>query len=137
MFDRLIKKVVLVLGVLVCLYTLVAVNYAVLQPQSSLAIFVGIGLVLCYLEYPLDKRWKDVQWLRYVDVGLALLSAACFGYIFVQTEPWWIFQQFWAGGESLGSRASQETTLDFGSGSPACSSSSKQRGGALVGSFPP
>ncbi|MCH2125279.1 MAG: TRAP transporter fused permease subunit [Pirellulaceae bacterium] len=113
MFDRIIKKVVLVLGVLVCLYTLVAVNYAVLQPQSSLAIFVGIGLVLCYLEYPLDKRWKDVQWLRYVDVGLALLSAACFGYIFVQTEPWSIFQQFWAGGESLGSRASQETTLDF------------------------
>ena len=112
-FEDRIKSVVTLLGVLVCLYTLVAVNYAVLQPQSSLAIFVGFGLVLCYLVYPIDKRWKDIRALRYVDLALAILSAVCFGYIFVQTEPWAFFQRFWAGGESLGGRASQETTLDI------------------------
>jgi TRAP transporter 4TM/12TM fusion protein len=115
-FDRTIKIVVTLLGVAVCLYTLVAVNYAVLQPQSALAIFVAFGLGLCYLEYPLDKRLRGVRWLRHLDVGLALLSVACFGYIFTQTEPWAVFEPFWPAGangqpQSLGNR--QETGLDF------------------------
>jgi TRAP transporter 4TM/12TM fusion protein len=112
LFDRAIKTTITVLGVGLCLYTLFAVNYSFLQPQSALAIFIGIGLVVCFLVFPIDPRWKDVRWLRYVDVALSITVGACCLYIFVQSEPWAVFQQFWPGGTSLGNRPSQETTLD-------------------------
>ncbi|MBP85415.1 MAG: hypothetical protein CMJ64_01665 [Planctomycetaceae bacterium] len=112
MFDRTIKTTVTLFGVLLCLYTLLAVNYGFLQTQSKLAIFIGIGLVLCFLTYPIDNRFKDVKWLRWMDVLLALAAAACCCYIFVQTEPWSFFEQFWQGGKSLGDRPARETSLD-------------------------
>ena len=37
------------LGGLLCLFTLVEVNYPLLSPQSQLAVFAGLGLVLCFL----------------------------------------------------------------------------------------
>ena len=40
------KRVVTVLGVFLCLFTLFQVNYNVLQTQSGLAVFVGVGLAL-------------------------------------------------------------------------------------------
>ena len=112
MFDRVIKNTVTMLGVGLCLYTLMAVNYSYLQPQSAIALFVGIGLVLCFLVYPIDDRWKDVRWLRYVDVLLAMLAGACCLYIFVQTEPWDVFKQFWPTDKPLGVRPA-ETRLDL------------------------
>lgn len=110
-FDRTVKAVVSWLGVVLCLFTLFEVNYNQLQPQSALAVFVGIGLVLCFLVYPLDNRWKDVRWLRYVDILLAIAVAVCCGYVIVQTEP--AFKSVWSGGISLGNRAGIETTTDF------------------------
>ena len=58
MLERWVKPVVTVLGVLLCLFTLFEVNYNTLQPQSALAVFVGVGLALCYLTFPVHKFRK-------------------------------------------------------------------------------
>jgi hypothetical protein len=41
----------LIAGFLI-LFTLWEVNYPLLQPQSDLAIFAMVGLVLCFLNFP-------------------------------------------------------------------------------------
>ncbi|MCL4204911.1 MAG: TRAP transporter fused permease subunit [Pirellulaceae bacterium] len=125
--------VVSVLSVTLCFFTLITVNYNLLQPQSALAIFVMLGMMLCFWtcpaarwirppdDPPVDANcplWKRARvfWLadRIVGVVLALLTAVCFGYLFVQTEPWpWFKEHLWYGGQSLGNRAGQEATLDF------------------------
>ena len=114
MLEGMLKPTVTVLGVLLCLFTLFEVNYNRLQPQSALAVFVGIGLALCYLTFPVHKRWANVKALRFVDVGLAILSAACCLYVIFQTPP--MFSSIWAGGISLGDRAGGETAMDFAVG---------------------
>jgi TRAP transporter 4TM/12TM fusion protein len=86
------------------------VNYPHLSPQSQLAVFAMLGLVLCFLNKPLHPRWAGNRALRGVDLLLAGASVACCAYVFVQTEPW--FERFWIGGQSLGNRAGQETGLD-------------------------
>ena len=96
---------------LLCLFTLFEVNYNLLQPQSALAAFVGIGLVLCYLTFPVHKKFKDVQWLRWIDVLLGLTAAVCCIYVIVQSEP--LFKDYWADGFKLADRAGGETTADF------------------------
>ena len=92
------------------MFTLAEVNYPHLTPQSQLALFAMLGLVLCFLNRPLHPRLKDNKTLRIVDIALALASVACCAYVFVQTEPW--FERWWSGGQSLGDRAGQETSLD-------------------------
>jgi TRAP transporter 4TM/12TM fusion protein len=114
LFDRIRQSTVTVLGVALCLFTLFEVNYNQLQPQSALAIFVMVGLVICFLIYPLDPRWRHVRFLRVVDVVLALAVVVCFGYMVIQTEP--RFQAFWSEGISLGNRAGIETSTDFAMG---------------------
>lgn len=113
-FEFVRNRIITVFGILLCFFTLFEVNYNLMQPQSALAAFVGIGLVLCFLAYPLDKRWKDVQWLRGVDCALAVLSGLCCLYVIVQTEP--LFESLWADGRSLGDRAGVETNVDFAIG---------------------
>ncbi|QDT13756.1 TRAP transporter permease [Planctomycetes bacterium K23_9] len=113
-FDRMNKHAVSLLGIFLCLFTLFEVNYNLLQPQSSLAIFVGAGLALCFLTFPIAKRWTDVVALRWMDVVLAIVAVACCGYVVVQTEP--LFEAFWSDGISLGNRAGAETGIDFGVG---------------------
>lgn len=114
MLERWVKPVVTVLGVLLCLFTLFEVNYNTLQPQSALAVFVGVGLALCYLTFPVHKRFAGVTSLRCVDIILAMLAAACCMYVIVQTQP--IFSSFWGDGISLGDRAGGETGMDFAVG---------------------
>jgi len=109
--ERLVKPVVTVLGVFLCLFTLFEVNYNQLQPQSALAVFVGVGLALCYLTFPVHKRLANVKALRFVDIVLAILAAACCLYVIVQTQP--LFSSFWGDGISLGDRAGGETRMDF------------------------
>ena len=111
---RLVKPVVTGLGVLLCLFTLFEVNYNTLQPQSALAVFVGLGLALCYLTFPVHKRLAGVRALRFVDIVLAISAAACCMYVIVQTQP--IFSSFWGDGISLGDRAGGETGMDFAVG---------------------
>ena len=109
--QRLSNSVITGLGIFLCLFTLLEVNYNLLQEQSALAIFIGVGLVLCYLTFPVHPRLKEIRLFRGTDVLLALASAVCCLYVIVQTEP--LFERFWSDGFSLGDRAGAETTTDY------------------------
>ncbi len=110
-FDRFRKGLITALGIFLCLFTLFEVNYNLLQPQSALAVFVGVGLFLCYLTFPVHPRFAKNRPLRVIDVLLGLAAAACCLYVIVQTEP--SFSGYWSDGISLGNRAGSETTADF------------------------
>ncbi len=103
--------VVTALGTAICLLTLLEVNYPRLAPPAQLALFAMLGLVLCYLTVPARKDLRGVAWARYVDLGLAGLTVAVFGYVFIQNEP--LLRRFWVGGQTLGNRAGSETRLDI------------------------
>lgn len=105
------RVLVTIFSVLFCLFTLFEVNYNYLQPQSALAVFIGIGLLLCYLTFPLHPKLRDVRVLRLLDFLLAFTAAACCAYVVVQTEP--LFEAWWADGLSLGNRAGSETQTDY------------------------
>ena len=98
------------LGILLCAFTLVEVNYPLLAPQSRLAFFALVGLALCFLNVPVHPSLKGHPLARAGDVLLALLAAACCGYIVVQTDP--LFEMWWIDGAALGNRAGFETALD-------------------------
>ena len=109
-FAWLKQHVVTWVGILLCLFTLIEANFSRLQEISRLAIFTMLGMVLCFLLYPVAKRWKEVRSLRVLDVFLALVTVACCMYVVVQSED--MFQALWFNDMSLGSRVSAETTLD-------------------------
>ncbi len=98
------------IGVLLCLFTLVEVNYPLMAPQSRLGLFALFGLVLCFLNIPTHPRIKDHPASRALDMGLALLAMLCCGYIVVQTDP--LFEAFWLDGQSLGNRAGFESPIE-------------------------
>ena len=100
-----------VLSVLLCLFTLAQVNYPQLSPQSQLAVFLLLGLVICFLNVPVHPTLQDHPVARAADILLALLAAGCCGWIIVQTEP--LFESVWQGGSSLGNRAGFETSTDI------------------------
>ena len=97
------------LGVALCLFTVAVVNYPVLSPQSQLAIFAMLALVLGFLAPPRRRRGRTAD-SRVVGWILVTLTVGVCGYIVVQTEPF--FERFWIGGSSLGNRAGQESNLD-------------------------
>jgi len=99
-----------VLAVLLCLFTVLEVNYPLLGPQAQLAIFAGLGLVLCFLVRPAHRKLTGNKLLRRLDWLLAALSGAVCLFVVVQTQP--MFERFWIGGTSLGNRAGQETAID-------------------------
>ena len=98
------------LGVLLCVFTLVEVNYPLLAPQSRLAFFALVGLTLCFLNVPVHPSLKNHPRARAADVALALLATVCCGYIVAQTDP--IFEAWWVEGQTLGNRAGFETAFD-------------------------
>lgn len=108
------RGALLAIGALLCLFTLTEVNYPRLSPQSQLAIFALLGLLLCFLHHPLCRRLKGHPLVSAGDLMLAGLALLSCGYFVVQTEP--IFSQFWTGGQSLGNRAGRETPMDFAVG---------------------
>lgn len=100
-----------ILGIALCLFTLVATNFSTtFQELSNLAIFVMLGMMLCFLSYPLSPRWKQSTGLRYVDLVLVGVTVVCCGFVVVQTEE--IFESFWLNGQRLGDRAGAETVID-------------------------
>ena len=99
-----------VLGTWFCVFTLIEVNYPILAPQSRLAFFAMLGLVLCFLNVPAHPRLKDQPAGRALDILLTLFAALCCSYIVIQTDP--IFKSWWVDGRSLGNRAGFETTWD-------------------------
>ncbi len=99
------------LAVVLCIFILVEVNYPQLSPQSQLAIFAMLGLILVYLKYPISKQQENkfvFQVLDIIFVGAVVIS---FGYIFIQSEP--IFKLFWIDNQQLGNRAGIEQTMDY------------------------
>ncbi len=114
MLERPRQRILGVLSVALCLFTLAEVNYPQLLPRSQLAIFALLGLVLCFLYFPLSGRWRDAAWSRILDLILALLAALVCGYVVVQTQP--AFKDLWLGGHSLGNRAGAELPLDYAIG---------------------
>ncbi len=99
-----------VLGITLCVFTLVEVNYPLLAPQSRLGMFALFGLVLCFVNIPIHPRFKSTVVAHVVDVVLGVAAIVCCGYIVVQTDP--LFEAFWVDGQSLGNRAGFETTTD-------------------------
>ncbi|MCP3981029.1 MAG: TRAP transporter fused permease subunit [bacterium] len=95
---------------LLCLFTLAELNYPQLMPQTRLAIFAMLGLLLCFINIPAHPRLRENRRVRALDVVPAALAVACTAYIVVQTQP--VFRDLWIGGESLGNRAGSETGLD-------------------------
>ena len=96
---------------LLCLFILAEVNYPQLTPQSELALFAMLGLIVVFLRYPVHPRFEEHLALRLLDVVLIVSVVICFGYVLGQTEP--IFQTFWLDGKSLGDRAGAELPLDY------------------------
>ena len=96
---------------LLCLFILAEVNYPQLAPQSELALFAMLGLIVVFLKYPIHSRFADNPVFQTLDVALIGSVIACFGYVVTQTEP--IFQGFWLDGQSLGDRAGAEPLLDY------------------------
>ena len=109
--ERFRRFLIAALGVGLCFFVLFEVNYGVLLPQSSLAVFVGGGLLLCFLAFPVHARLASNRWLRGLDLVLGLAAAAACAYVVVQTEP--AFEHLWSGGRSLGNRAGIETGADI------------------------
>lgn len=101
-------------GALLCAFTLLEVNYPRLSPQSQLAIFAMLGIVLCFLTTPPARSCRNHPLSRVGDLVLAVLTVLACGYFVVQTEP--AFSRFWINGLSLGNRAGTETALDFAVG---------------------
>ena len=87
MGDRLRQYVVTVFGVALCLFTVLEMNYPRLQQQSALALFIMMGLVICFIESPVHEKFKDWKSLRIVDLVLALAVVVSCGYVVVQLEP--------------------------------------------------
>ncbi|MYB02279.1 TRAP transporter fused permease subunit, partial [Candidatus Poribacteria bacterium] len=123
MIQKLKNNIFLVVSVLLCLFILVEVNYPQLAPQSELALFAMLGLIVVFLRYPIHSHFGEArkpklavksadnpvfQTLDVVCIGSVI---ACFGYVVTQTEP--IFQGFWLDGRSLGDRAGAELSLDY------------------------
>jgi TRAP transporter 4TM/12TM fusion protein len=100
-----------VLAVVLCLFTIVEVNYPRLGPQSQLAIFAGLGLVLCFLSRPAHERLRGNKIARAIDGVLIALVVACCTFVVVQSAP--VFRTLWIGGQSLGNRAGQESAIDI------------------------
>ena len=96
---------------LLCLFILAEVNYPQLTPQSELALFAMLGLIVVFLRYPIHPRFARNRAFQLLDVLLIGSVILCFGYVFVQTEP--VFQAFWLDGKSLGDRAGAEVSLDY------------------------
>jgi TRAP transporter 4TM/12TM fusion protein len=121
MSSRLRQQVIRALAILLCVFTLFEVNYPHLSPQSQLAIFAMLGIVLCFLTVPVIliepevflqlTRWRGGRLGKLLDVGLSLATAATCLYVVVQTEPF--FGASWVDGRSLGDRAGAESRLDF------------------------
>ena len=99
-----------IIGIVLCVFTLVEVNYPLLAPQSRVALFALFGLTLCFLNVPAHPKLVGIPAARWLDLTLTLLAVLCCGYIAVHTDP--LFEGWWVDGQSLGNRAGFETATE-------------------------
>lgn len=110
MLDTLRRRLVWILSVGLCLFTLAEVNYPQLSPLAQLAVFMSLGLILSFLRFPLHPRWRDADWSKILDLVLSAATVVVGVYLVVQTEP--AFEHLWSDGRSLGDRAGAEVPAD-------------------------
>ena len=67
MIDRIRQFLVGTLGVAISVFTVYEVNYGALSPLSRLSVFCLLGSALCFLMYPIHRKFADVRALRVVD----------------------------------------------------------------------
>ncbi|HSR54177.1 MAG TPA: TRAP transporter fused permease subunit [Acidobacteriota bacterium] len=96
------------------LFTLLEVNYPLLTPQAELAIFAALGLMICFLTFPLHPSFKEHPASRALDLALAAVTLLISTYLVVQSEPY--FSAYWDQGRSLGGRAGLENSTDVAVG---------------------
>ncbi len=111
MLNQISRVVFQIMAVVLSAFVLLEVNYPLLTPQSQLAIFSMLGLVLVFLNYPLHNKLKDKVFSQIIDLFLAAAVVLCFGYVLVQSEP--LFKTFWLDGQPLGNRAGLEQPVDY------------------------
>ena len=123
LIQKLKDNIFLAVSVLLCLFILIEVNYPQLAPQSELAFFAMLGLIVIFLKYPVHPHFgeackpklavksADRLVFRLLDIVLIVGVIVCFGYVVSQTEP--IFRAFWLDDKSLGDRAGAERLLDY------------------------
>jgi len=137
MIKRIKGVLIPTLGVLLCLFTIVEVNNFVhvlqstaakylgdnpivawldwlpklQQEQSKLAVFAMLGMVICFLTFPLHKKLENSRISQLLDFVLAAATVACCGYVVVQMEP--LFESWWIDGQSLGNRAGMNLPVDM------------------------
>jgi len=115
MLEKIFKTLIPILSVLLCLFTLTEVNFPRLQPQSQLSVFVMLGLILCFLNFPEGEKWKNSLTCQLADLVLSFAAIGACGYVVLMSEP--IFDQWfpdlWPYGKSLGDRAGLEGHTDF------------------------
>ena len=104
-------SLILPVAVILSVFILVEVNYPFLKPQSRLALFALLGLIVVFFKYPLHPKLEDNRFLHILDFVLVGLVILCFGYVIIQTEP--AFKKFWLKGAFLGERASDEHIMDY------------------------
>ena len=85
------------------LYVLVEVNMPLLPPLAELAVFGGLGLVLCFLGTAGAAGRQSGGWRLAGDALLAVAAIVCCGYLVVQSAD-------------LGRRAAAYTSLDVAVG---------------------
>lgn len=115
MLNKTPKILIPILSSFLCLFTLIEVNFPRLQPQSQLSVFVMLGLILCFLNFPVEERWKKNLACQVVDLVLSLATVGACSYVVLMSEPilnqW--FPHLWPYGKSLGDRAGIEGHTDF------------------------
>jgi len=109
--DSLRQKFNVVLGVLICAFTIFEVNFVTLKPHTVYVIFAMFGLVLCLVNKPLHKKFEDNKYLRWFDVLLALVTVGICTYLITQSEP--AFKGIWVSGEMLVKRAGEENSFEI------------------------
>ncbi|QDT48220.1 Sialic acid TRAP transporter permease protein SiaT [Symmachiella dynata] len=114
MIERIKGALIPTLAVVLCLFTLLEVNsftHLLQQEQSKLAVFAMLGMVLCFLTFPLHKKLEHSKISQLFDFVLAAGTVACCGYVVVQMEP--VFESLWIDGQSLGNRAGMNLPVDM------------------------
>ena len=114
MSDSVRNKANIVLGAILCAFTIFEVNLATMQPHTVYVAFAMFGLVICYINKPVHKKFKDNKYLRWVDVALAVFSVVICSYLITQSEP--LFKSMWVNDQMLVKRAGEETSFEIAFG---------------------
>ena len=101
MIERVRKVLISLLSVVLALLTVYEVTAAVLPPLTQLAVFAMLGIVLCFLIYPIHSRLQDRPAWRLLDFVLSIVFIACCGYL------------IWEGDELTNNRVGQFTAMDY------------------------